>query len=315
MNKKRSIKDLLAKMVFGGDNKLAKHPEAIKGNEDASEMGFRVALRDTKRFGLSLSKRRKMIEAKTMFPMMRELRKGRKSYKKNPKESNLKASKEFFKELVEYAETLGISIGFAKLPHEYIFKNEAVLFDNVIVLSMEMDKEKMNKAPSIETGKMVVETYHELGKRTNKIADFLKENGFRAQACHPLGGPINYSPLAMLAGMGWFGRHGLIITPKYGPRHRLSAVLTNITNLPIPEQNEHKWIEEYCATCGRCIEKCPPKAILETPIIQRDGRKTHIDMEKCFPEFGNQYGCSICVKECMFNRVGYEKLKKIVEKR
>ncbi|NPE09895.1 MAG: 4Fe-4S binding protein [Asgard group archaeon] len=301
--------------LFGMKNEFEDNPEVIKANENAPEMGFSIAFRDPKKYGMSFSKRRKMLNPKIIIKMVREVNKTKKSLKKNPPEPKQEASKEFINELEECAELIGVKIGYAKLPKEAIFKGQSVLFENVIVLSMEMDREKIDMAPHVETGKIIVDTYHELGVRGNKIAEFLVKNGFAAQACHPLGGPIGYSPLAMLAGMGWHGRHGLIITPDFGPRHRLAAVLTNITNLPITEENEHKWIENYCKTCGRCIEKCPGKAILETAITQDDGRKTHIEMDKCFPVFGEDYGCSVCIKECMFHRVGYDKLKAIVEKK
>lgn len=315
MTEKKSITQRLGSIVFGMKNELEDNPDAITAYENAPEMGFTKAFKNPKKYEMSFSRRRKMMKPNIMISMVKEINKTKKSLKKNPETPKQEAGKEFFEELEEYAESLGIKIGYTKLPREAIFKGQAVLFDNVIVLSMEMDREKIDMAPSVETGKMIMKTYHELGVRANKIAEFLVKNGFAAQACHPLGGAIGYSPLAMLAGMGWHGRHGLIITPDFGPRHRLAAVLTNITNLPITKENEHKWIEDYCATCGRCIRTCPPKAILETPINQDDGRKTHIDMDKCFPVFSFDYGCSICIKECMFHRVGYDKLKAIVEKK
>ncbi|NHK30895.1 MAG: epoxyqueuosine reductase [Asgard group archaeon] len=315
MPEKKKFMERIGTRMFGINNDLKNNPNTIKANETAPEMGFSLAIKDPKRYHMSFSKRRKMFNPKILISMWREINKAKKTLDKNLPEAQQEASKEFYLELKKYAESLRINIGYTKLPQEYIFKDQAVLFDNVIVLSMEMDKEKIDNAPSLETGRMVVETYHELGVRANKIAEFLRKKGFAAQACHPLGGAISYTPLAMLAGMGWHGRHGLIITPDFGPRHRLAAVLTNITNLPIIEKNEHRWIEDYCANCGRCIKTCPPKAILDKPITQNDGRKTHIEMDKCFPEFSDNYGCSICVKECMFNRVGYKKLKEQFNKK
>lgn len=32
-------------------------------------------------------------------------------------------------------------------------------------------------------------------------------------------------------------------------------------------------------------------------------------MDKCFLFFMRDYGYSVCIKECMFNRVGYTRLK------
>ena len=229
---------------------------------------------------------------------------------KNPEEPLRLVEDGFTEEFEEYARSLGIaSIGYAKLPDEYIFKDKAVLFRDAIILSMEMDREKMSKAPSAETQTMVLETYRDLGYVTNKLARYLREKGYAVQASHPLGGPALYPPLGELAGMGYHGRHGLLITPELGSRHRLSAIYTSIENLPYAVSNEHEWIADFCGTCGKCIETCPGKAIMEEPSYNDNGTITHIDNTKCFPEFSDNYGCSVCIKECLFNTRSYEEIK------
>lgn len=214
-------------------------------------------------------------------------------------------------EFEKYAKKLGISsIGYAKLPRKLIFKDKAVLHENAIVLSMEMDKEKIEKAPSVETADMIMRTYDDLGKASHQLTTFLRQKGFSAQAGHPLGGLVLYPPLAELAGIGYHGRHGLIITPDYGSRVRLTAIYTNIENLPFSKENLHEWIQDFCQKCGRCIRKCPGFAIQEEPIVHPNGLITHVKTEYCFPVFLEHHGCSICIKECPFSRVDYNKLKK-----
>ena len=46
----------------------------------------------------------------------------------------------------------------------------------------------------MKTQAMGIITYDELGKKTNKLAEFLRLNGFAAQASHPAGGICNISP-------------------------------------------------------------------------------------------------------------------------
>jgi len=76
-----------------------------------------------------------------------------KSVKKNSLNAKKKADKEVFSELEVYARKLGISdIGYTEVPREYIFKNSVLLFKNAIVLLMDMDKEKIEKAPSVSAG-------------------------------------------------------------------------------------------------------------------------------------------------------------------
>jgi len=212
----------------------------------------------------------------------------------------------------EFAKTKGIGvIGYAKLAPRLIFKERAVLYDNAIILIMEMDREAISKAPSVETFKTVMSTYDILGKVTNSLVDRLRNMGFQAQASHPLGGLVLYPPLAVEAGLGWIGRHGLLITPQFGPRQRIAAIFVNIDNLPIANTNEHSWIGEFCNQCGKCIKTCPANAILNQPIKHSSERKTHITRGKCLPVFVSQEGCSICIKECTFNQKDYYDLRKM----
>lgn len=84
--------------------------------------------------------------------------------------------------------------------------------------------------------KTIQDTYLQTGIVANKITNLLRQMGFGAQSGPGLGGQTVYPVLAEHAGLGAFGRHGLIITPENGPTHRLGVVYTNITNLPLNEK-------------------------------------------------------------------------------
>jgi Pyruvate/2-oxoacid:ferredoxin oxidoreductase delta subunit len=238
------------------------------------------------------------------------------SIQRNPTDPNSDPPLEFFEQLQKYIQRLGIGqYGFVKLSHDLIFQQYGVLFDNAIILAMEMSKEKINKAPSQTTLNMVFETYDDLGKTANLIAKFFRENGYAAQADHPLGGLVLFPPLAQEAGIGWIGKHGILITREFGPRVRLAAVYTN-ADLPVLDSNNHEWITDYCNICRLCIKQCPPKAILENSIHHSSGRITHISQQACFEYFGQYYGCSICVKVCPFSKGPhmYAQLRAVIEK-
>ncbi|MFW9770088.1 MAG: 4Fe-4S binding protein [Candidatus Thorarchaeota archaeon] len=242
--------------------------------------------------------------------MFSNLKKAVKSLPDNPAKAPSESSPEFLDRLVEYARSVGVdSIGFSKLRREEIFQEQGILHENAIVLTQEMDWEKIEAAPSRPTMVMIMRTYNTLGIAANKIAEYLRAHGFSAQAGHPLGGLALYVPLALRAGLGWVGRNGLLITPEFGPRVRIAAVYTNIENLPFAEINVHSWISDYCSTCGLCIRKCPAGAIQDEPITHDSGRMTFVTLDKCFPYFAEYYGCSICIKVCPFNRQSYTDLK------
>jgi len=233
------------------------------------------------------------------------------SLKENPPEPKITIARQALHDFEKYAKSLGIgAIGYVQLPRELIFKDRAVLYDKAIVFLKEMDKDKIDRAPSVATFRMVFETYDSLGKLVNTLTSDLRQKGYGAQGGHPLGGLVLYPPLAVAAGLGWMGRHGLLITPQFGPRQRIAAIFTSIENLPIAENNPHSWISGFCDKCGRCIRTCPPKAIREDPVIHESGRKTHIIREKCLPVFVNQEGCTVCVKECSFSRRSYDDIHK-----
>ncbi|MHA2295014.1 MAG: 4Fe-4S dicluster domain-containing protein [Candidatus Hodarchaeales archaeon] len=242
--------------------------------------------------------------APIMIGNVRDIQRSIKSVDKNPEQPRNLVDDHLLEEMVNFARDLGVGVmGYTKLPRELIFRDKAVMFDNAIVLAMEMDSEKIALAPSEETGIMIFNTYKNLGVAAIKLADFLREKGFSAHPVHPLGGVVLFPPLAKLAGLGWYGKHGLLITPEFGPRVRLAAVFTSIENLPSSSQDSSQaWIVDYCTNCRACVKKCPTGTILEAPIVNDNGIITHTDNEKCFPFFTSNHGCTICIKVCPFSK-------------
>ncbi len=260
-----------------------------------------------------MEKRRKGGPPKQLIPIMIPtifgIRKGLYSLKDNPAAPKKFADDGLFSEIETRTLELGASsIGYTQVPSQWVFQNKAILYNNAIVLSMEMDKAGIDTAPSIACQKTVFETYRDLGRITNKIAILLRQRGYGAHAGHPLNGQALYPPLAQMAGLGWMGLNGIIVTPEHGPRVRLAAVYTSIENLPVCEKNEHSWVYEFCQNCRICIKECPPKALYDTPINRGNGQITYVDNNLCFPYFSDHYGCSVCITVCPFNQVPYETL-------
>lgn len=245
-----------------------------------------------------------------MFSIGKNIEYNFKSLKINPENPETSATNEFISNFEVYAKSLGImSIGYAKVIPEMIFKDKAVLFDNAIVLTKEIDKNEVdNELP----GKVATDLklYDKLGKITNELADYLRENGFGAHASHPAIGSVTYPALAQNAGLGWRGKNNLLITPESGPRQKISAIFTSINNLPFKQDNEHSWIADYCDICGKCIKKCPKRALSEED-SQNGNNRTKLTPELCR---GCYESCTICMSECPFNIKGYALLKNRFEK-
>ena len=99
-----------------------------------------------------------------------------KSIDKNPYNSVKNISSGDLKSFEEFANSQGIgTTSYCKLPSHLIFKDRAVLYNYAIVLTKEMDKDAILKAPSLDTFKMVMSTYDELGVITNTLTSKLTD--------------------------------------------------------------------------------------------------------------------------------------------
>ena len=288
---------------------LATRPEMIRSADDSPER-FEIVAEGFKRGRGAPPAMRKAMPH--MLASMWGIHRSLQTVDKNPAEPKTLMPAAEIAELEAFAHAVGVDdLGYALLSETLVFRNKAILHPNAIVLVMEMDKRRIDTSPSEQSFIAVHETYHHLGVASNKIAGYLRKRGYSAHAGHPLMGLALYPPLAQQAGLGWRGLHGLLITPRFGPRVRLAAVFTSIENLPFGQEkrNEHQWIEEYCTLCRRCATACPPQAILDLPREQDNGLITCVDTEKCFPYFMDHYGCSICIRVCPFQEQDYDKLK------
>jgi len=237
----------------------------------------------------------------------------------NKESKSLTHNAVLWNELNEYAATKWnvIKIGFTELPTQLIFKNKFVLFRYALIFMQEMEKDKIDEAPLSSAGREVMRVYSTLGEAVGQIARWLRIKGIRCQANHPLGGLVCTPPLAGKAGMGWQGRHGMLITPECGPRQRLAPIFIEEKIFNFTDNSDHVWIEKQCNNCGICQKNCPPSAILGEKIVSIEGidgigaMRKGIDREKCFPQFLKTAGCSICIKVCPFSSgsKAYEKLK------
>lgn len=236
------------------------------------------------------------------------------SLENNPESPKEIADKGFVETFEAYCDKLGIAnIGYTKVSPELVLQRKVALYPNVIVLTMEMDKEKIDKSPSQETYDMIHETYSQFNENVNELADFIRQHGYGAQTGLSAGGNMvsSYPWLAEKAGLGYRGRSGNLITPKLGPRLRLAVIFTSINNLNFYEENTHEWIWDFCAKCNLCIKKCPGDAIIPPSEMDKHLNYKHLDAGKC----SINHGCADCIKVCPFNFTPYEKIKSSFLKR
>ena len=116
--------------------------------------------------------------------------------------------------------------------------------------------------------------------------------------------PVLEVELARKAGLGWRGKHTLLLSQDGGSMFFLGEILTDLP-LPIDEP-----IDDHCGTCARCIDVCPTRAI--TAPYQLDARRciSYLTIEhhgsipvELRPLIGNRvYGCDDCQLVCPWNK-------------
>lgn len=117
--------------------------------------------------------------------------------------------------------------------------------------------------------------------------------------------PVLEKALAERAGLGWFGKHGLILNRDAGSWFFLGVLLTNLELPCDPAQ-----AREHCGSCRACIDICPTQAIVGDRKL--DARRCisylTIELRGVIPlEFrhaiGNRiFGCDDCQLVCPWNR-------------
>jgi epoxyqueuosine reductase len=140
-----------------------------------------------------------------------------------------------------------------------------------------------------------------LQKLCDKIVEFLPDFEYRVFTDSA---PVLEVALAEKAGLGWRGKHTLLLNKDHGSWFFLGEIYTNLP-LPIDQKSNN-----HCGTCSACIEICPTKAIVAP--YEVDARRCisylTIELKTSIPvEFrsliGNRvYGCDDCQLICPWNK-------------
>ena len=149
--------------------------------------------------------------------------------------------------------------------------------------------------------------YHKLiRKRLARLAEQIRTAVQHSELARAFvdSAPVMEKPLAAKAGLGWQGKHTLILNREAGSWFFLGEIYTD---LPLPLD---KPVEDQCGKCRACISVCPTDAI--TAPYQLDARRCiswlTIENKGAIPEalrpaIGNRiFGCDDCQLVCPWNR-------------
>jgi epoxyqueuosine reductase len=117
-------------------------------------------------------------------------------------------------------------------------------------------------------------------------------------------GPVLERAWGERAGLGWRGKHSLLVDPQRGSFFFLACIVTSIALDADAPQTDH------CGSCTACIDACPTGAIVAERVVDARRCISHatIEVEGEIPEawrgfVGDMvFGCDLCQDVCPFNR-------------
>lgn len=112
-------------------------------------------------------------------------------------------------------------------------------------------------------------------------------------------------PWAREAGLGWQGRHSILISKEIGSFFFIGILILNIDLVYDPP-----FTEEYCGECRLCMDECPTGAINDNRTINARKCIANVTIERrgpvpeeLVPFLGRRiYGCDRCQEVCPWNK-------------
>ncbi len=103
--------------------------------------------------------------------------------------------------------------------------------------------------------------------------------------------PLPHKSIALRAGLGWIGKHDLLVTPQYGSAFSMCSVLTNEyleTRNEEPQQSQ-------CGHCHKCVDVCASFALQGVNWSVDVDRDKIVDISKCTT-------CIQCMMACPYTQ-------------
>lgn len=148
--------------------------------------------------------------------------------------------------------------------------------------------------------------YHKvLRQRLKSLATRLAEDigpfGFRVFTDSA---PVMEVALAQRSGLGWRGKHSLLLSREAGSFFFLGEIYTDLPLPPTPATSAH------CGQCRACIDVCPTQAIVADGVVDARRCISYLTIEHAGPIplalrplIGNHlYGCDDCQLACPWNK-------------
>ncbi len=148
--------------------------------------------------------------------------------------------------------------------------------------------------------------YHFVIKdKLKQLMEFIQENiGEVSGRAFVDSAPVLDKAWAAKSGLGWIGKHGLLLTKQTGSFYFVSELILDL------ELDYDAPVTDHCGSCTACIDACPTGAIVADRVV--DGSKCisyfTIEFKDSIPvgEKGKfrdwMFGCDICQDVCPWNK-------------
>ena len=134
----------------------------------------------------------------------------------------------------------------------------------------------------------------------------LKREGFQSVICDGSADEGSILPLklaAVRAGLGWQGKHSLLVSNKYGTFLALGGIITDAVLEYNTEEEPNR-----CKKCNECKMKCPAGALDRPYVLNKNQCLSYLLQIEPLPKdahkiMNNRIGdCEICQEACPWNR-------------
>jgi len=173
---------------------------------------------------------------------------------------------------------------------------------NAISIAVGIDPSLIKTGPVLPMISAVMRVYTKVAMISTTLAGYIRALGYPARAHIISNYQVLCVPLAIDAGMGELGRHGVMITKELGSCLKLTAVTTDIPL--VYDSPVDIGVNEFCQDCKICAESCPSGAIPHGgKRMVRGVEKWVINPEACYRVW-NETGtdCGVCVASCPWTK-------------
>jgi epoxyqueuosine reductase len=149
--------------------------------------------------------------------------------------------------------------------------------------------------------------YHDvLDRMLRRVEDAITAPGIKTWRYVDTG-PLSDRSYAAQSGLGWIGKNGMLINEDDGSFFFIATLVTSLEH-----DIDAAMVADRCGSCTRCLDACPPHAILPDRTVDSARCISYATIEHRgelpadVPLAHNAFGCDICQEVCPWNRAPLE---------